>query len=343
MSFHFPVYHGNYAAALLLPLSRTVEPPLALASVALVLLLWRYAIRRRQVGYSIWVPVSASLISLVFVATPVALRLRREVTDFTEPNLVPNVDQLQRLVTELPGVLADGFPLWAASIVVVLGLIHPAARRLIIGAWWFWVLALVAVGFAVIFFARVPVDQPYFLRYAFSWWPPFAFAAGAVLSAAIHPGSQRAVAWVGVAALAAVLVATMSALRTDLTTTTRADWRAASETITVSTSDDTTVIFDHVRPFGAYRTPFAGRPRYVDGERLSRSPCTWCRVPNGSIRVARSGSCCSGPGPTSTVGRVPLLADSRSTSLRIHSMAKRGPSSPSLSLPTFSGRIKVPR
>ena len=132
----------------------------------------------------------------------------------------------------------------------------------------FWVLALVAVGFAVIFFARVPVDQPYFLRYAFSWWPPFAFAAGAVLSAAIHPGAQRAVAWVGVAALAAVLVATMSALRTDLTTTTRADWRAASETITVSTRDDTTVIFDDVRPFGAYRTPFAGRPRYVDGERL---------------------------------------------------------------------------
>ena len=258
-----------YATAVLLPLSRTVEPPIVLASVAVVLLLRRYAVRRRPLGYSIWVPVSAALLGLVFVATPVALRLRREVTDFTEPNLVPSVDQLRRLVTELPGVLADAFPLWpVAAVVVIIAFFHPGSRRVIVETWWFWVLTLVAIGFAVVFFARVPIDQRYFIRYAFSFWPPFAFVAGALVSTVVSSRSQKRTAWVGAALVAVVVVATTLALRTDLSTTLRADWKAASETITASTSEDTTVIFDHVQPFGAYRTPFAGKPRYVDGERL---------------------------------------------------------------------------
>jgi hypothetical protein len=275
------------ATALLLPLSRTIEPNLALAATIAVLLTGRYLLRTQPPG-AIGVPVASAAAALAFVAVPTMLVLRANLEEYTAS--APIWIKLERCVTDLPSVLVESFPLWPAFLAsFVMAFAFSRSRRKLIGLWWFWVLAAVPVGFAVVFFLRTQPSQPYYLRYTFFWWPPVAVAMGALVAAGVDSFRDRnaerldrrtvsVVATVAVITFLSVLGLGAS-LRADLSATGRPDWSAASVAIVESTSDSTLVIFEPVRAFDARRSRFWGQPRYLDssrsvasGESLIRNP-----------------------------------------------------------------------
>lgn len=261
-------------AALLLPVSRSLEPPIALGAAVVVLLVWRFSSRTGSWKGSVWIPIGAASGALVAVGVPVLLRLRQEVTTFTtdEPVTLSNLDRLATDVLEVMRIAAVRWPI--ALLIVVVALAWPPSRRLLVGNWWWWVLLAVPVGFAILFVVRTAPSQPYYLRYTFSWIPPFAVAAGSLV-AAWRPSMAKTTPtrW-AVGAASTVLVVVMAgswatALEDDLTSDSNTDWNRLSDVIEETTTDDTIVLFDPVRRFGLYRTAFAGQPRYLDERRAA--------------------------------------------------------------------------
>jgi hypothetical protein len=253
-------------AALLLPLSRTTEPPLFLAAAIASLLLferdegsWRP--RRRA-----WLPVGAASVAILLVAVPVVLRLRQEVSSFTSAEAGFSA-RLVRLVTDLPETLAEVVAGWQA---LILGLIVlaavPTVRRRLLPTWWFWPLAMLPVAFAVLFFQQANTSQPYFARYAFTFLIPIAVLVGAATSASLEAWqtSRRFPAGLAAVSLATFVLINFANLQGNLATETSADFKQAAIAVKNATPPGSLVLFDSVRPLGDYRTPFAGSPRYID-------------------------------------------------------------------------------
>ncbi len=268
--------------ALLLPLSRTVEPPILLAAAAGVVIVWKLTKRGETWRGSFLVPIAAAVAGLVLVAVPVLRRLSTELNGYTVEDSLINFSGLSRLWTELPSVLKDVFPAWPLALtIVVLTVALPDIRRSLFTQWWWWVLATVPTGFALVFFARTQASQPYFNRYTFSFWPAFALMLGALTAGFMRrwQDGNKLLALSGMGLLVAFLGASGLEVGHDLATTEGGDWAAASRLVVESTPQETVVLFDAVRPLGRYRTPFAGRPRYTGAERslpltlhVARSP-----------------------------------------------------------------------
>ena len=260
-----------FVVGLLLPLSRTSEPPLFLGAVIGILAIAWWVRRNDPWPGSPLVPIGAAVTGLVVVALPVLARLATELAEYGETGSITVFDQLSRLWTELPGVAADVLPAWPFVLaVIVAGLALPRAQRALVSKWWFWVLVAVPLGFAVVFFLRTPTTQPYYGRYTFSWVPAIALIVGAVAWALVERarnGERLIPAVVGTLILVTIGAASVN-LAHELTSTELADWKAASYLLVDETPNGTVVVFDAVRPLGLYRTPFAGRPRYTGTGRI---------------------------------------------------------------------------
>lgn len=258
-------------SGVLLPLSRTVEPTLFLVAAVGMLAVSRCkGAHRFSWKGSLAPPLGISLGCLLFVAAPTLWALSAYMSPYTPRGAFANVGQLDRLITEFPGILGKTFPFWGAAVgLIVLSSMTARVRSFLVGLYWWWPLALVPVLFAVLFSVRSAETQPYFPRYAFSFVVPFAVLCGAV-SDDIHarwrtyPNILRLTT---AGFLALTLGMSGLELREALTIESNADWREAAEAVELLTEEGTVVLFDDVRPFGAYRTPFAGQPRYLSEER----------------------------------------------------------------------------
>ena len=275
---------NRYAAVLMtavgfsLPLSRALEPVIFLVATIAVLgsfQAWSTRKRTEWSGSPI-LPIAVAAVSLVTVAGPMLLLLRRQVADFVpQSDALTTAEQLIRLVQELPVVLAAVIPAWPAILVVlVLAVVVDDIRHRLQDLWWMWVLVAVPIGFAVLFFARVETTQPYFERYAFTWWAPLAIVIAVTAHWAssvcrvqhARPLLTRIAGSLGVVALVAAAFTSVVTLGKMLTTTAHADFKEAAQAIEAIVPPGSVVLFDHVRPFGAYRTFFAGKPRYLASE-----------------------------------------------------------------------------
>lgn len=258
-------------SGVLLPLSRTVEPTLFLVATVVVLAIDRW----KGDHHSSWQgslapPVAVSLSCLFFIAIPTLWALSAYMVPYTPQGTFVSVGQVARLITEFPVILGEAFPFWPAAMgLIVFSTMTPRVRSLLVGQYWWWPLALVPLLFAMVFSVRSAEAQPYFPRYAFSFVVPFAVLCGAVADD-IHvrwrayPSIIRVIA---AGLLALTLGMSSLQLREALTTESNADWREAADAVELLTERDTVVLFDDVRPFGGYRSPFAGQPRYLSEER----------------------------------------------------------------------------
>jgi hypothetical protein len=255
-----------YPIALLLPLSRTSEPPLFLGVTVVVMGVGWWSRRHDPWPGSPGLVVGAAVAALILVEIPVWMRLSSELSEYGDQGSATLADQLSRFWNELPGVAADVIPAWPFVVLLILSCgVIPHTRRMLSSVWWFWVLLAVPIGFAFVFFLRTPTTQTFFGRYTYSWIPALALIVGATSETAIEQARRRewrVPALVG--SLVLVLIAGTSVrLAHDLSTTDGADWRAASALAAAETPPGTVVVFDHVRRLGRYRTFFAGVPRYT--------------------------------------------------------------------------------
>jgi hypothetical protein len=285
------------ATALLLPLSRTIEPNLALIAIAMILVFGKLVIKAEWIG-TIWVPVGSVVAALVLVGVPMIMTLRGDLERYTQS--VPVQTRMARFITELPSGLAYTTPWWPiVLLVVVAALAIGPSRQLLASTWWSWVLLSIPLGFAAVFFSQARVSIPYFGRYAVFWWPLIAVVVGALARGILDVSQghtsgtsvlyKRVVQVVGSAIIIFCFLGLGIALRDELVTVGRADWAAASAAIEQTSSNTTVVIYEHARPIGQYRPPFYGQSRYFDSSRSVRDAGRLMRNPTqieGSQQVA---------------------------------------------------------
>jgi len=257
-----------FIAGVLLPLSRTIEPNIALGAVVLVLVALRRGGRANEFLGTVWVPVGASLLGLAAVGLPVVVHLRVQLTGYAQGGFIPSGEQVARLVTELPEVLAASVPAWPAALIVVVAILaSKPTRKALMQTWWAWVLLVIPVTFVLLFLLTTNPSQPLFERYMFTWIPLLALAVSAVVSDVKLGQPRRLVVLLGAVATMIFIGASTIQLVSDLFSNEREDWDALSTTIEKETEDDWIVVLEHLRLLGVYRSPFAGIPRYLSRDR----------------------------------------------------------------------------
>lgn len=249
--------------AVLLPLSKTVEPMIFL--VLIIGAMGLNAFRDPVLRFRSSLGTVPALLGLMTGALLQA-RLSSELSDYTKGHEYPLIDRLMRLVTDLPHALTEELPYWPLLLIAIgLLLMNRERRTRLFQLWWWWVLTGTAVGFAVALFVTVPTSQPFYGRYVFSWVPSVAVLAGSLIPDSSSASGRRDRIFRVFSLSVAVGILAWAFFGSFQTLTTRqgGDWRAASEVIVDDLPKGTAVVFDPVRPLGSYRTPFAGNPRYT--------------------------------------------------------------------------------
>ncbi|WKZ81679.1 MAG: hypothetical protein QY307_06130 [Acidimicrobiia bacterium] len=257
-------WHGAVltVTAMLLPLSRAVEPGIFLF-LAFGSLFVFHRLGRLPAGGAALLPLVATGAATLLVAAPVSVALLDEVSAYTDTQQVDVLERLGRLVTDLPAALDGAFrPAWIALAIIVFAGSIPKVRKRLFELWWIWPVALMPLGFAAAFMITARPSQPFYERYAFSWWLPFAVIFGFVTEWAIErSGAPLGRAAVGVT-LSAFLAIGAVALVDDLRTDEWGDYEPLTMLVERTATPETIVFFDNVRPLGAYRAGYAGRGRY---------------------------------------------------------------------------------
>lgn len=328
--------------ALLLPLSRTIEPNIVLASAVLVLVALRFKRGKDWSVGSIWLPVSAAVIGLGVVGVPVLLRLRSQLTGYTTGGFLPTSQQLSRLVSDVPDGLTRTIPAWPAALAVALAaILVKQVRQRIAQTWWFWIVVIVPVAFISLFVAVTDPGQPLANRYFFTWVPLIAFMVTAVVDEVFRARRPSLVLLAGGVGSLALVLAFAAASIVAFSTSSRGDWEALSDTIESVTTEETVVVFESVRPLGQYRTPYAGKPRYLDPIRSVPSTLEVIRNPN--VITPETPVAIAIAGPEVSVSGWHRIKVDEYFALYISQSHVRGPISAAAALATFGRQYDLAR
>lgn len=276
------------AIAICLPASRAVVPLVFLLATT-VTLGWcaRTAICGDERSRSRFAAGIAAL-GLLACGLPIIWLLAADMRPYVSDSPLEG-GQLLRGMRDLPSALRMSFPVWsAAALAALLAIAMPSVRQRLFSQWWWWTLLCVPFGFAVCFFALTPTTQPYSVRYTFTFWLPFVLLIGAGFDAAQQKwrAGQRVVPGAYFATVCIFLLGSVTQLDHALTESPRPDWMRFSAYVSANTPLGTTVLFDWVRPAGAWRGSFAGSQRYLE---FGWSVPSVSQVARGDRRL-RSGS-----------------------------------------------------
>jgi hypothetical protein len=258
------------AAAVLLPLSRAVEPVIFL--LVAIAALYLSARRNDRWRRSPWVLLIVAGASVILIALPLCLRLRSELAEFTADSSTSLVDRVGRIVEELAHRLDEAFIVGGLALALLaLAFLSPGLNRFLRSEWWAWPLIAVPVGFTVAFFLLARSDQPYYPRYGYSWWLPFAIVIGVLADRLFRDRSTLAVDAATAFLMVLFTAAVANALVEDLTTNAWVDYEPLGEEIEARLDLTTVVLFDDAVVFGAYRAGYAGYERFTAEARLIRT------------------------------------------------------------------------
>jgi 4-amino-4-deoxy-L-arabinose transferase-like glycosyltransferase len=257
-------------AAVLLALSRSTDPLLFFAACVFVLVV--LGLRGFQSGRGGFKIVRRPIILMSSVgggvALPVVLVLRRYTQGVgLDADAPPLGDTLLRMITEIFPIVGASLPGWGVMLgLVAIGLTRPRTRVLLSRVWWIWPPFLGAALFVVAFYVLTAgLGLTFRPRYLYLAMPAIAILIGAAFEGLRDCRWGR---WVSSAAIIVFAVVACAGLVSRATSPPGADYQAAALDVSIATDASWNIIFDHPRPTGAYRTPFAGLPRYLDRDRI---------------------------------------------------------------------------
>lgn len=245
--------------AVLLPFSRTTEPPMFLGMTLMSLLFYLSWLGARQAQWA-RNAVAVTLLGMA-IAIPVALVLFGETSDFqtTELNSIGAV--IERLWVQILPVHVEATPFGVVGFLVGVSgygaALYSGFRNHEQGRWWLLPLGLTALAAPLAFAVISLPSQPYFPRYTYFSLPPIAiglaFATGWIV---------RFRFWL-VVPLAALLTVGAFAVRS-LTETHLSDYHAASDAVEPLIRGGDAVVWEQNRSLAGYRPKvFPGVPLYI--------------------------------------------------------------------------------
>ena len=282
--------------ALLLPLSRVFEPPafLVLASAAA----WWFARSRPEWGRRVWWVIGSAAVALLFVEIPVYAKLSARLNAYRGDEPASFADQWDRVRNDSLPRLADVFEHgWIALALVAIVFVRRETRQVMARLWWFWPLTGTALAFAIVFHIRTQPSQPFFGRYGYYWWPPFAVCLAVLVNVLADRWNSRSVLhWLVALTATAYFGSLTIAIRNDFTTTSQGDYRTLGEAIESRLALTTSIVFDTTSaPLGSYRPGYAGYGRYTSYDRIVLKAETLIRQPGlatpiGDYAIANYGA-----------------------------------------------------
>jgi hypothetical protein len=249
-----------------MPLSRTVEPLLFLAAVAV--LLGSHLIANKSERWAIPVLI-ASAVGLT-VAFPIARLLSTATADFRSESLNGGsvvVHRWQEAFGVIGSEMPFGLVMLGVSVTIAASIALRMFRKGSAGNWWF--LPLLATPIASVFLFALVANPavPYFTRYAFFFVLPLATGVALALAHIEARTTSRtlnltALGFLAVSLFVLGVPATVRALSTNQIP----DYRAAAQAVNDELSGGTVVLYDDGTTVEEYRNPyFPGSPRYTNG------------------------------------------------------------------------------
>jgi uncharacterized membrane protein len=256
-------------ASVLLPLVRVPEPTAFL--VVTVATMWWYE-RRGRLTVRQYLPVALIAAAAVLtVGLTQYFSLAESANQYFDPGLGGVIDRfpdgVHEVLTWFFPLMADSFPWWPVTVLVLVTVAAlPAARRTLAGWPMFWPLLAAPVGFAVAYHFLNALSfeaLPYRARAASFFLLPFVLVVAALAAVVERVDTDRRVRiGAGVlllAAFATQLPATADVVRKDAAP----DFGVISGVITSQVPDDAIVLYDRPTPVGTSRQPFLGNWRYM--------------------------------------------------------------------------------
>ena len=255
--------------SVLLPLVRVPEPTAFLVITALIM--WWYHFRGRLTTRQYLPVVVITLAAVLTVGLTQYFSLAESANQYFDPNPSDIVhrfpDGVHEVVTWFFPLMADSFPWWPVTLLVLVAVVAlPGPRHTLAGWPMFWPLLAAPIGFAVAyhFVNALSFDAlPYRARAASFFLLPFVLVIAALAAYVERSDTDRR--WrlgVGVllaAALVTQLPATADVVRKDAAP----DFGVISGVIESKVPDDAIVLYDRPTPAGTSRQPFLGNWRYM--------------------------------------------------------------------------------
>jgi hypothetical protein len=247
--------------ALLLPWSRAVEPAILLVLTAVAAMV--FWVRRKDPARSL-VLLSVSAVGIAG-SVVVTLLLSEELSDRTAFG-TDLLSRIGRIVMDVPPTIPMVFPYWPILVgLALVGFFHRPTRTLLKPLWWWWVLVATSLGFVAAFFVATPASQPFAARYMFTMIPTAAVLTGAVVSGVVSSNAPRVFKYTTVGLASVAVLWGAAGTWHELTTHSRADWKAASRVLMEDLPEGTMIIYDEVRGVRQSKRAFMGSLRYTDG------------------------------------------------------------------------------
>lgn len=257
-------------AAVGLPLARVVEPIVFLASVTLAL---AYLALRGRFGWRRVSPLLATTAgSLVLVGYPMYHALTGKVSGGDQQGVGRVLRRVAagvyELVTGFTPLMAEWFPWWPVTVLMVVACLSmPAARRRLAQWWFLGPLVLPAVAWVLLyhFLSPYPLEElPYRPRSAVFFMPAYTLVVAALAAAVTEAaGLTRRLRHALVALLAATLVGQLPTTATILVDNQAADYEQAADVLVHDLPKNAIVLYDTPSPAGWWHQPFSGRPKYM--------------------------------------------------------------------------------
>ena len=283
-----------FAIAVLLPLSRTVEPSLFLACVVIVLGIMLTKDRAER-----WViPILIAGVFGLIASLPVFSAMSKATADFRTEAFNEYAVVAQR-VSEALGVIGSeqpsGIMLLVLSLLVAVVIVRRILRHGSTEAWWFLPLLATPLASVLVFGLVANPAVPFFTRYGFFVVLPL--ATGYALAAALPKGRVLG-AIVGLFTIGLIFLAIPATVQA-LSTTDNPDYRSASLAVNEEIATGTEVLYEEGTTVRNYRNPyFPGIPRYTSGPIYESFSAARDRHPigDGPIAVLSLGERLHAPG-----------------------------------------------
>lgn len=256
------------STGVLMPAARVPEP-VAFLGAAAVVLGWQ-AYRRRTPGALALTVVSSG--TLIGVGYPFYRSLAAETAGVWDPSPSGVASRFTSGVAEILSgllpLLAEYLPWWPVTVALLVAAIAmPAARRRLMGWWFFWPLLAGPAVFVLAYHFLNPFDfdvRPYRARMAMFFVPPFVLVTAAVAAAVVEARTwSRQARAAGALFLAAVVIAQFPNAVRVLSENEAPDYAEAARVLRNDVPRGAIVLYDSFNTPGQWRQPFSSSPRYL--------------------------------------------------------------------------------